>query len=149
MRKRYMWSLLWILYVGFVFHNSMTPAVESSAQSGFVLEQVVRAFQAIGKSDIGITEHLIRKTAHFAEYTLMGILLYQCLKQYDLMRLIRWQIHLLLGFLVPLLDETIQLFTLGRSGQISDVWLDCFGVLVGTLLMILFSGIKRKQKGEL
>jgi len=35
---------------------------------------------------------------------------------------------------IPLLDETIQLFVPGRSGQVGDIWIDCFGVVFGTLL---------------
>lgn len=32
------------------------------------------------------------------------------------------------------LDETIQLFVPGRSGQISDVWVDLLGAAVGIVL---------------
>lgn len=43
-----------------------------------------------------------------------------------------------LAMLIPFVDETIQLFTEGRSGQISDVWLDMSGVLFGTCLVDWF-----------
>ena len=38
---------------------------------------------------------------------------------------------MILCVLVASLDETIQLFVSGRSGQISDVLLDCTGALLG------------------
>ena len=41
------------------------------------------------------------------------------------------ELHRIAIFAVPFLDETIQLFTEGRSGQISDVWLDMSGAAVG------------------
>ena len=38
---------------------------------------------------------------------------------------------------LPFVDETIQLFVRGRSGQISDVWLDLAGMWTGLGLMCL------------
>ena len=42
-----------------------------------------------------------------------------------------------MSVLFPLLDETVQLFTEGRSAQVDDVWLDIAGVCAGTLFMVL------------
>ena len=55
--------------MGFIFHNSFTPAVESSKQSGGVLEMVLQTASYLGIESGWVTEHLIRKTAHFAEYS--------------------------------------------------------------------------------
>ena len=148
MRKRYFWSIFLVLYVGFVFGNSLTPAMESSAQSMSVLQLVTGAMKAVGLGNVGVTEHFIRKAAPFSEYTLLGILLAQCLAQYGLMAVTRWQFHGLLGFLIPFVDETLQLFTEGRSGQISDVWLDCAGVLFGTVLFLAVGRWRRRRKGK-
>ena len=41
------------------------------------------------------------------------------------------------GVLTALTDETIQLFSDGRSGQVTDVWLDSAGVLTGILVAIV------------
>ena len=135
MRGRRIWSVLLVLYVGFVFGNSLTPAVESSAQSMSVLELVTGVLSAAGLGNVGVTEHLIRKMAHFGEYTVLGMLLAQCLSLYGLPRVNRWQLHAMMGFLIPFVDETLQLFTEGRSGQISDVWLDCSGCCSGRWFM--------------
>lgn len=35
---------------------------------------------------------------------------------------------------MPFVDETIQLFVEGRSGQISDVWLDMAGIVTGIMV---------------
>lgn len=150
MSKKYGWSSLWLLYVAVVFGNSLVPAVQSSEQSAFVLGKVLEVMGAVGMNHTGITEHIIRKTAHFTEYAVMGLLLYQVLSQYRLPKTERWLLHGLLGFLVPFVDETIQLFVAGRSGQISDMWLDCFGVLCGTAVWmgILWLLKKRRQRRE-
>lgn len=145
-RKRVVWSILLVCYVGFVFGNSLTPAVESSVQSMSVLELVTGVLSAAGLGNVGVTEHLIRKMAHFGEYTVLGMLLVQWLSLYRLPRVTRWQLHGMMGFLIPFVDETLQLFTEGRSGQISDVWLDCSGVLFGTAVFLGF-GLWRKQQG--
>ena len=60
----------------------------------------------------------------------------------------RWQLHGLAGFLIPFVDETLQLFTEGRSGQISDVWLDCAGVLFGTVLFLAVGRWHMRRKGK-
>lgn len=149
MKKRFIWIAVVALYVLFIFSNSMKPAELSSEDSGAVLRLVHQVLAWIGADKSVITEHMIRKTAHFSEYTLLGILLFQCLKlclkQLD--KRIFFQI--IIGFMVSFVDETIQLFVEGRSGQISDVWLDCFGVVCGTLLsaaLIRIAGKAEKRK---
>jgi len=48
--------------------------------------------------------------------------------------------------LTALTDETIQLFSLGRSSQVTDVWIDFAGVVTGTLLVFLVQAIVRRCK---
>ena len=43
-------------------------------------------------------------------------------------------------------DETIQLFSPGRSSQVTDVWIDFAGVVTGTLLAFLVQAIVRRCK---
>ncbi|MEG0688999.1 MAG: VanZ family protein [Hungatella sp.] len=136
MQKRYIWSGIWLLYVGFIFCNSLTPATLSSQQSGAVLLAVQEVLRDVGLEYSGITEHIVRKSAHFAEYTLMGMLLYKTISQYELGRELRMAVQALLTFFVPFCDETIQLYVEGRSGQVSDVWLDVVGVVFGTIVVM-------------
>lgn len=146
MKKRYVWAAVTILYVLFIFSNSMKPAEVSSESSGKVLN-MVREFLALsGVSAQWLTEHIIRKAAHFSEYTLLGILLSGC-TTCGIKAEKQWFIHLTACYMVPFADETIQLFVRGRSGQISDVWLDCAGAAFGTLLAaVLFMIWKRTEK---
>ena len=49
--------------------------------------------------------------------------------------------------LTALTDETIQLFSPGRSSQVTDVWIDFAGVVTGTLLAaFLVQAIVRRCK---
>ena len=100
----------------------------------------MQIFARIGIST-DITEHIIRKLAHFTEFTALGILLsidtvlfLKNMKQYV------W-IPLFIGFLVALIDETIQLFPVGRSSSVKDVWLDLSGVIFGTILLLVLKQI--------
>ena len=140
-RRQWIWTAILILYILFIFSNSLTPGDESSSQSGFVLELAKRCLAAVGLGNVGITEHFIRKLAHFSEYFILGALIIHVVKGfYHGAPGLSWApVWLLAGVLVPLCDETCQLFTDGRSGQISDVWLDISGMICGSLIFLLIS----------
>lgn len=146
MKKKHVFTILVLCYIAFIFSNSMTPASESSQQSGSVLQLVRTVAQALHIDGPWLTEHLIRKTAHFAEYALLGLLLWNCIRLYDIAGRGHLLLQAWLGMLVPLTDETIQLFAEGRSGQISDVWLDISGVCAGTLSAFLVLRIIGSRK---
>jgi Predicted integral membrane protein len=145
MKKKYIWLAILMVYILFIFSNSMKPADISSVDSGKALELARHLLAASGAEASWLTDHIIRKTAHFSEYTLLGAILFCCVRSCEFTGERRWFIHLTVGYAVPFLDETIQLFIKGRSGQISDVWLDCAGVAFGTLLMALL----RLRKGRI
>ncbi len=86
--------------------------------------------ESLGWEHLWLTEHIIRKTAHFAEYAVLGGLTARAYGSYGRHRICNRD-ALMLIFMVPFVDETIQIFVAGRSGQISDVWLDMSGAAVG------------------
>lgn len=141
-----------VLYVLFIYSNSMKPAVISSQESGGVLQFLLLLFYKAGISAGWLTEHLIRKTAHFAEYTVLGLLLWKNAGLLPWRTASRRFAIVTAGFFIPFADETIQLFTEGRSGQISDVWLDMSGVCAGVLLGVCLGCVIRrraeKKKGK-
>ena len=83
------------------------------------------------------TEHMVRKTAHFMEYMGMGVLLCRNVQVMARQRRIPLRSVIAAAIWLPFVDETIQLFVRGRSGQISDVWLDLAGMWTGLGLMCL------------
>ena len=101
-----------------------------------------------------LTMHIVRKMAHFCEYTLEGFLLMLCMRVYSRHPLRHITVPMLGGVLTALTDETIQLFSEGRSSQVTDVWLDSAGVLAGILVAIvlllacegLYYHIKRRHE---
>lgn len=137
MKKKHLWILIVGLYVLFIYSNSMKIADTSSKDSGRVLYLIHDMLYKFEINANWLTEHFVRKMGHFSEYSLLGILLFGCMRSQGVQVERRWFFHITAGFLIPFLDETIQLFVEGRSGQISDVWLDCAGVTFGTLIMVL------------
>ncbi len=133
---RVIFTLALIGCIAFFFSNSMQIGVVSEGASGRVLRLVQRVRTRLGMPGIAnrLTDHIVRKMAHFCEYMLEGFLLTLCLRVYTrrFVRHISWPI--LGGLLTALTDETIQMFSDGRSSQITDVWLDFSGVLTGILV---------------
>ncbi|WP_143322611.1 VanZ family protein [Clostridium sp. HBUAS56010] len=146
MKRKHLWIIVVVLYILFIYSNSMKVSAVSSEDSGRVLQIIQEIFQKFQLNAGWLTEHIIRKTGHFLEYSVLGVLLYGCMRSLELKREIRWSVHIIIGFLVPFIDETIQLFIEGRSGQISDVWLDCGGIVFGTLFTIGFLLISKRME---
>lgn len=141
--KKWFWTVIVLVYIAFIFHNSITPGEESSRQSAGVLALILSVLEHLGIAGGWITEHIVRKMAHFTEYAGLGVLLRICISGYSFDSWKRFLVHGWLGTLVPLTDETIQLFSEGRSGQISDVWLDIAGVLTGTVAAVVIGKVVR------
>jgi len=128
-----------IACIWFIFSNSMAVAQVSSASSGRVLTLLQGALRRLGHPALAqrLTQHVVRKMAHFCEYMLEGFLLMLCMRVYSRHPLRHITVPMLGGVLTALTDETIQLYSPGRSSQVTDVWLDSAGVLAGILVAIV------------
>ncbi len=131
--------------IWFIFSNSMAVADVSSVSSGRVLQLLQAVLRRLGMPGLAqrLTMHLVRKLAHFCEYLLEGFLLMLCMRVYSRRPLRHITVPMLAGVLTALTDETIQLFSEGRSSQVTDVWLDSAGVLAGILAALLLMGLWR------
>lgn len=126
--------------IAFIFSNSMAVGVVSSGSSGRVLAKMRLLLRRLGQPALAdrLTMHIVRKMAHFCEFALEGFLLMLCTRVYSRNALRHLSVPLLCGVLTALTDETIQLFSDGRSSQVTDVWLDSAGALTGILVALLF-----------
>lgn len=125
--------------VYFIFSNSLEIARESSARSQQVMELLNSLLGRVGMGPL--SEHFVRKLAHFCEFSLLGFWFMLCLRVYTrhFVRHVSWP--LFFGLLTAVIDETIQLYVPGRSSSVKDVLLDFSGVLTGlfiALLILLF-----------
>ena len=131
--------------IWFIFSNSMAVAQVSSASSGRVLQLMQAALRRLGHPALAqrLTQHVVRKMAHFCEYMLEGFLLMLCMRVYTRQYIWHISVPLLGGVLTALTDETIQIFSPGRSSQVTDVWLDSAGVLAGILTALVLMALCR------
>lgn len=129
-RHQKVWLAVLLLYIAIIYSHSMQPAVQSSKESGFVFKTASGFMDQIGIENRWLTEHIVRKTAHFVEYAGMGLLLLVNLCSLSDRRE-RFLTGMLAVVLIPFIDETIQLFALGRAAMIQDVWLDISGAVFG------------------
>jgi len=131
--------------IWFIFSNSMAVAQVSSASSGRVLTLLQGALRRLGHPALAqrLTQHVVRKMAHFCEYMLEGFLLMLCMRVYSRHPLGHITVPMLGGVLTALTDETIQLYSPGRSSQVTDVWLDSVGVLAGILAALVLMALCR------
>ncbi len=131
--------------IWFIFSNSMAVAQVSSASSGRVLTLLQGALRRLGHPALAqrLTQHVVRKMAHFCEYLLEGFLLMLCMRVYSRHPLRHITVPMLGGVLTALTDETIQLYSPGRSSQVTDVWLDSVGVLAGILAVLVLMALCR------
>ena len=130
--------IITIALVAFAFIHSSMPADISSEESGNVLE-----FLGFTPE---LTDHIVRKTAHFSEYTAIGAMLMSCAFAFDKLKPYKYYINVMFcGLATAVCDETIQLNVEGRAGMITDVLLDFSGVIFGTLIMLFIFLIYKKR----
>lgn len=145
-------TLLWVIVI---FSFSLQPAHASSQLSLGVGHWLIELLPpgladkllAMPQEQLQLLHTLLRKAGHFSEYLILGVLSMFTVLQTEL----RHKIWIGLGFclLVASVDETIQLFVSGRSGQITDVVLDCVGALCGILMLIGVRKLFSREKSRL
>ena len=142
---RVLFAFALIACIVFIFSNSMQIADVSSVASGRALTLMRKVFTRLGMSGIAsrLTDHIVRKLAHFCEYMLEGFLLMLCMRVYTRQYIWHISVPMLGGVLTALTDETIQIFSPGRSSQVTDVWLDSAGVLAGILTALVLMALCR------
>ena len=122
------------MFVIFLMSNEI--AGTSSARSN----EIVRTIQSIGVSaPADILTFLVRKAAHISAYFILGILIFNLLKEYDLA--IKKMIFISIGIamLYACTDEIHQMVVPGRSGEVRDVLIDTAGAAVGVVVYAALS----------
>lgn len=120
-----------IFLLAFIWGNSLLPAEKSQALSDWVQELLTGI-----RSDAPSAPHgsgLLRKIAHFTEYSALGMCLAWLFGMLQKGKLLPF----LCGAAAACIDETIQCFVPDRGPGILDVGLDCCGVLTGMILLYL------------
>ena len=141
-------SLLMVLIgltLCFIWGNSLMPASISGAISAHLKDAINLLLGDAGSSQSLSGDGLLRKLAHASEFAVLGA---------ELTLLLRVQFKrglpflLLTGLSTALVDETIQLFSDGRSAQIKDVWIDLGGFIVGCLVTAAIAALYARHRPQ-
>ncbi len=136
-RKKRNFLLCLIITIGwtlFIWSMSLQNAEESSKLSGGIVDWLVNDVLASFDIEISNLEHIIRKMAHFTEYMILGCLAVFTAKNKSIDK--RYRIYPWIYCIsIAVIDENIQRFVPGRSGQISDMVLDSVGALCGAVII--------------
>lgn len=129
----------------FIFSNSLLDASKSTVQSAGVREFINSIFTHLG-INFQFSENFIRKSAHFAEYFALSVSMFFMFVSYLDNRNKTLFFTLSCGLLTACIDESIQLFSDGRSAQITDVILDFSAVVIAAcILYFIFLKIRSKR----
>ena len=118
----------------FIWGNSLLPGEISGAISDFFKRILQSLFEQGESGSSGMLGFLVRKMAHFTEFTALGLCLCWLFGMLKKGRLAPF----LCGAAAACVDETIQIFAVARGSSLLDVWIDaagcCTGVAVHELL---------------
>lgn len=147
-KHRYTFRIIMMLItaglIAFAFIHSSMPADVSAEESEDVLSFLLNIFNSLG-INAELTDHIIRKAAHFTEYTAIGLMMMNTAYAFNKRRPYKYYPHILFaGLFTAVIDEAIQLNVVGRSGQITDVLLDFTGILAGSVVMLIILTIHKK-----
>ena len=145
--KRISLSFLTAFFIGFIFYNSSLNADESTIHSTGVRELINNLLSSLN-INIYLSEHFVRKCAHCAEYFVLGVMLFFTVKSYIVSLDYKIVIALCVGLLTASVDEIIQLYSDGRSGQLTDVILDFIGVCTAVCILYIIFKCVSKRKTE-
>ena len=127
----------------FIWGNSLLPGEVSGAFSDWVKSILARLFAGGAPAHTG--RGLLRKIAHFTEFSALGM----CLAWLHGMLRKGMAQPFLWGVLAAAADETIQLFVPDRGPSIRDVCIDSAGVLTGIILLWMGHSVIRRKTEKL
>lgn len=128
--KRWILYIVLCLIVFFIWDNSLQNGGNSDGFSLIFAEWLAPIADKLGfYGNIWALNRIVRKLAHLTEFTILGGVLYVVLRRYIEYGPVVKTIGV--GIVIASLDEFIQLFSLGRSSQLSDVLIDTIGIIIG------------------
>ena len=155
--RRIIFFILVIINCITIFYYSNQVADTSSGSSGRVvnfLDEKFHITKGMDKNEAEtfkseVLQPIVRKTAHFTLYTLLGLFIMNFVLTYNGTTYQKGLLSFILGVIYAISDEIHQIFIEGRSCEFRDVCIDSLGILTGILLtvfvMLLIRKIKRQK----
>lgn len=126
--------------MGIIFYLSSRTAVQSSAQSSVVVDFLSKI---LGK---GVTDFIVRKSAHFLEFA--GLCFLYCIALYKSNKRNLLLYAVLLTSAYAGFDEIHQLFVAGRSCELRDWAIDTLGAAAGAIGYIVLFKVSESIKSK-
>lgn len=139
--RRTILTVLTVLWMGLIFFMSAQNADASNEMSGRTVRFVERVFfpdwdtlpsEEYTERHQSLT-YLVRKTAHFTEYLILGVFLSLVLMTFPIPWKYRVPAGIAIGAMYAVSDEIHQMFVAGRAMALFDILIDSAGVTVGVL----------------
>jgi len=134
--------ILIVLVIGlvtFIFLLSNQPAMQSSNLSNSIASYTLPFIDKICDSDLTLKEwdHMLRKLAHFSLFFFLAIIVVIICK----LSRFSWRrasiITLLISMGYAIVDESHQLFVVGRGASMRDVAIDSAGAIIGIVVVFI------------
>ena len=142
LKRKYLLGLV-ILYLMFIFGNSLQTGEVSGSLSRQIAEAVAQLLRSLSIviSDFDLLHLVIRKLAHFTEFLVLGFLVQWVNSHQPLMadKKYVFLLFLLAGFT----DEFLQLFVDGRAGMLTDSLIDSSGYVLSWIIVMLMKKTHR------
>ena len=144
--------ILIILWMIIIFLFSSANGIESEHQSDVI---IIKTAEMINKEKIPeenkqklIDKYivLVRKSAHFFLYFVLGLLVYLFVHKKYNTSLKTFIITIIVCTLYAISDEIHQMFTFERAAEVRDVLIDMGGSLLAEFLLTIIFIIKDKMK---
>ncbi len=137
--------VLWM----FLVFGASTSLGRPENTSRFIRPLLHFFFPKMTERTFAKVHYTIRKSAHFAEYGMLGLLVWRWLYYEPLAAACRSRIYataLLICALYAASDEFHQLFVPGRQAAVHDVLLDTSGAAFGLLLLWIARRLSRRDE---
>ncbi|MCQ4115075.1 VanZ family protein [Ruminococcus sp. zg-921] len=139
--------VLTVLSAVFFILNSLASSEASNAASGFFVSLFTDyLFPTSDTNTIHIITLIVRKLAHFTEFAVFfGFFNSFMISQNAYKNHMFYFLTLFLVLCVPLLDETTQYLSPGRTPMVYDVWIDAAGGVFGIIASGAIYKLVRKK----
>ncbi len=137
--KRYVYLVLTIIWIIVIFlFSSQSGSTSSDTSHGFV-NSLVNIYEKVSGKDVDNElivkklNHPVRKTAHFVEFFILGVLVFLFINTFDINKKII--ISILFCFIIACCDEFHQMFSINRGPGVIDVLIDTFGGVTAIVIL--------------
>ena len=151
---KWVFWLLTVFIMVMIFVFSSQEAVQSQKTSESFTKKVLsvsKSFKSLPEIKQNIVvervQFSVRKAAHFSVFALLGISLLSAM-QLSFKKRFLWLFSYIIATVYAISDEVHQLFVIGRSCRVGDMFIDSMGALSGILIVLIITTLYKNKKAK-